>query len=120
MGIFLGFYGLMPRAFGLVSTQLFARTMAFDPKTKNIYLLTAEFETVPTKDPAKPFSRKMRAGSFCVLVIKQDHIAYPLYMGCPRAFPFCGVLVAHEGCIPAVAVASEVPRDLRRRDSINT
>jgi hypothetical protein len=52
-----------------IPTQLFARTMAFDPKTKNIYLLTAEFETVPSGDPAKPFSRKMRAGSFCVLVM---------------------------------------------------
>jgi hypothetical protein len=37
----------------------------------------------------------------------------------PESFPFCGALVAHEGRIPAVAVASEVPRDLRRRDSIN-
>jgi hypothetical protein len=52
-----------------VPTQLFARTMAFDPKTKNIYLLTAEFETVSTRDRAKPLQREMRAGSFCVLVV---------------------------------------------------
>jgi hypothetical protein len=52
-----------------VPTQLFARTMVFDPKTKNIYLLTAEVESVPSGDPAKPFSRKMRVGSFCVLVM---------------------------------------------------
>jgi DNA-binding beta-propeller fold protein YncE len=52
-----------------IPTQLFARTMVFDPKTKNIYLLTAEFETVPNADPAKSPVRKMRAGSFCVLVV---------------------------------------------------
>jgi hypothetical protein len=55
-----------------IPTQLFARTMAFDPKTKNIYLLTADFETVPSGDPAKPFARKMRAGSFCVLVVSRN------------------------------------------------
>jgi DNA-binding beta-propeller fold protein YncE len=55
-----------------VPTQLFARTMAFDPKTKNIYLLTAEFETVPSADPAKPPSRKMKPGSFCVVVVGRN------------------------------------------------
>jgi DNA-binding beta-propeller fold protein YncE len=55
-----------------VPTQLFARTMAFDPKTKNIYLLTAEFETVSTKDPSKPLQRKMRPGSFCVIVVGRN------------------------------------------------
>jgi len=52
-----------------VPTQLFARTMAFDTKTKNIYLLTAELETVPSSDPAKPPQRKIKPGSFCVLVV---------------------------------------------------
>jgi DNA-binding beta-propeller fold protein YncE len=55
-----------------IPTQLFARTMVFDPKTKNIYLLTAEFETVPNADPSKPPSRKMRVGSFCVLVVSRN------------------------------------------------
>lgn len=55
-----------------VPTQLFARTMAFDPKTKNIYLLTAEFETISTKDPAKPFERKIKPGSFCVVVVGRN------------------------------------------------
>jgi hypothetical protein len=55
-----------------IPTQLFARTMAFDPKTKNIYLLTVEFETVSSADPLKPFSRKMRVGSFCVLVVGRN------------------------------------------------
>jgi hypothetical protein len=45
-----------------ISTQLFARTLAFDPKTKNIYLLTAEFETVPTNDPKRPLQGKIKAG----------------------------------------------------------
>jgi DNA-binding beta-propeller fold protein YncE len=52
-----------------IPTQLFARTMAFDPKTKNIYLLTAEFETVPNADPSKPPQRKMKPGSFTVIVV---------------------------------------------------
>jgi DNA-binding beta-propeller fold protein YncE len=52
-----------------VPTQLFARTMAFDPKTKNIYLVTAEFDTISTKDPLKPLARKLRPGSFCVVVV---------------------------------------------------
>jgi DNA-binding beta-propeller fold protein YncE len=51
-----------------IPTQLFARTMVFDPKTKNIYLLTAEFETVPNVDPSKAPSRRMKPGSFCVVV----------------------------------------------------
>jgi DNA-binding beta-propeller fold protein YncE len=52
-----------------VPTQLFAKTMAFDPKTKNIYLPTAEFETVPSSDPQKPPQRKMKPGSFTVVVV---------------------------------------------------
>ena len=52
-----------------VPTQLFAKTMAFDPKTRNIYLPTAEFETVPDPDPQKPPQRKIKPGSFTVLVV---------------------------------------------------
>jgi DNA-binding beta-propeller fold protein YncE len=52
-----------------VPTQLFARTMVFDPKTKNIYLLTAEFETALNTDSAKSPQRKMRPRSFTVLVV---------------------------------------------------
>jgi hypothetical protein len=64
-----------PEYYQLIETipaQLFARTMAFDPKSKNIYLLTAEFETVPNADSAKPPQRKMRAGSFCVVVVGRN------------------------------------------------
>jgi WD40 repeat protein len=52
-----------------VKTQLWARTMALDPITKKIYLPTADIETVPNADPKKPFVRKMRPGSFRVLVV---------------------------------------------------
>jgi WD40 repeat protein len=52
-----------------IKTQLSARTMALDPVTKKIYLPTAEFETTPNADPDKPFVRKMKPGSFRVLVV---------------------------------------------------
>jgi DNA-binding beta-propeller fold protein YncE len=50
-------------------TQLYARTMAFDAKTKNIYLPTAESETVPGTDAEKSPLRQMKAGSLTVLVV---------------------------------------------------
>lgn len=52
-----------------VKTQLWARTMALDPVTKRIYLPTADIETVATSDPKKPYARKMKPGSFRVLVV---------------------------------------------------
>jgi len=52
-----------------VKTELWARTMAFDPVTKKIYLPTADIETVTSPDPKKPFVRKMKPGSFRVLVV---------------------------------------------------
>ena len=52
-----------------VKTELWARTMALDPVTKKIYLPTADIETVPNADPKKPFVRKMKPGSFRVLVV---------------------------------------------------
>jgi DNA-binding beta-propeller fold protein YncE len=52
-----------------VKTQLWARTMALDPVTKKIFLPTADIETVATTDPKKPFTRKMKPGSFRVLVV---------------------------------------------------
>jgi hypothetical protein len=52
-----------------VKTQLWARIMALDPVTKKIFLPTADIETVPTTDPKRPYARKMKPGSFRVLVI---------------------------------------------------
>jgi WD40 repeat protein len=52
-----------------VKTQLWARTMALDPITKKIYLPTADIETVANPDPKKPFVRRLKPGSFRVLVV---------------------------------------------------
>lgn len=54
-----------------IPTKLWARTMAFDPKTKNIYLPTADFEFMPDADPKKPPTRRWKAGSFRVLVVSR-------------------------------------------------
>ncbi len=54
-----------------IPTQLWAKTMAFDPKTKNIYLPTADFEFIPDADPKKPPQRRWKAGSFSVLVVSR-------------------------------------------------
>jgi hypothetical protein len=54
-----------------VKTAMWARTMAFDVKTKRVFLPTAEFETVPNTDPKSPspFKSQMKPGSFTVLVV---------------------------------------------------
>ena len=43
--------------------------MAFDPKTKNIFLSAAEIEVTPPADPSKRPVRKVKPGSFVVLVV---------------------------------------------------
>ena len=56
---------------GAVKTQPSARTMAFDPKTKNIFLSAAEIiETPPTTPGGRP-QRSMKPGSFAVLVVSK-------------------------------------------------
>jgi DNA-binding beta-propeller fold protein YncE len=56
---------------GTVKTRFYAKTMTFDPKTKKIFLPTAEFETIPNTDPKfpYPFERQMKPGTFDVLVV---------------------------------------------------
>jgi len=54
-----------------IPTKLWAKTMAFDPKTKNIYLPTADFEFFPDADPKKPPQRRWKLGSFQVLVVSR-------------------------------------------------
>lgn len=49
-----------------VPTKRGARTMAFDTKTHNIYLATAEFEPLPEGQKGRP---KMIANSFQILVV---------------------------------------------------
>jgi hypothetical protein len=53
-----------------VKTELWARTMTLDAKTKRIYLPTADFETIPTSDPQNPLQRRIKQGSFRVLVVE--------------------------------------------------
>lgn len=53
---------------GQVKTQAGARTMAFDAKTKKIFLPTAEIVTTPSPDPAKRPQRTVKPGTFAVLV----------------------------------------------------
>jgi DNA-binding beta-propeller fold protein YncE len=65
---------MTPDSFRLIETiptELNARTMAFDPKTKNIYLPTQEFEFIPNADPSKPPTRRWKEGTFAVLVVSR-------------------------------------------------
>jgi DNA-binding beta-propeller fold protein YncE len=54
-----------------IPTQLWARTMAFDTKTKNIYLPTQDVEWIPDVDPKKPPKRIWKPGTFKVLVVSR-------------------------------------------------
>jgi alkaline phosphatase/outer membrane protein assembly factor BamB len=53
---------------GAVVTQAGAKTMAFDPTTKRVYLPVADTDTVPPPDASQKAQRKIRPGSFTVLV----------------------------------------------------
>src|SRR6266513_156884 len=54
---------------GAVTTQQSAKTMAFDPKTKKIFLPAAEYTETPAAEPGKRPTRTMKPGSFVVLVV---------------------------------------------------
>src|SRR5438552_7201584 len=54
---------------GAVKTQPSAKTMAFDPKTKKIFLTAAEYQQTPASDPSKRPQRTVKPGSFVVLVV---------------------------------------------------
>ena len=54
---------------GAVTTQPSAKTMAFDAKTKKIFLPAAEYEEIPATDPTKKPQRREKAGSFVLLVV---------------------------------------------------
>lgn len=54
---------------GAVKTQPSAKTMAFDPKTKKIFLSAAEYVETPASDPSKRPQRTIKPGSFVVLVV---------------------------------------------------
>src|SRR5690349_8156784 len=54
---------------GPVKTQPSARTMAFDSKTKKIFLVAAEFTETPATTPGGRPQRTMKPGSFVVVVV---------------------------------------------------
>ena len=54
---------------GAIKTQPSAKTMAFDPKTKKIFLPSVEYVTAPAADPSKQARRTTKPGSFAVLVV---------------------------------------------------
>jgi len=56
---------------GPVKTQPSARTMAFDPKTKKIFLSAAEYLEGPPATPGGRPQRSMKPGSFVVLVVSK-------------------------------------------------
>jgi DNA-binding beta-propeller fold protein YncE len=54
---------------GAVTTQKTAKTMAFDLKTKHIFLPTAEVEMIPSAEAGGKPARKVVEGTFAVLVV---------------------------------------------------
>src|SRR6266404_6116684 len=54
---------------GAVKTQPSAKTMAFDPKTKKIFLPAAEYLETPATEPGRRPQRTLKPGSFGVLVV---------------------------------------------------
>src|SRR5882762_506276 len=57
---------------GPVKTQPSAKTMAFDPKTKKIFLPAAEYVETPATEPGKRPTRSVKPGSFAVLVVSKS------------------------------------------------
>jgi DNA-binding beta-propeller fold protein YncE len=56
---------------GAVKTQPSAKTMAFDPKTKKVFLPAAEYLETPPSEPGKRPTRSVKPGSFVVLVVSK-------------------------------------------------
>jgi hypothetical protein len=54
---------------GAVKTQPTAKTMAFDPKTRKIFLPAAEVVETPSSTPGGRPQRTMKPGSFAVVVV---------------------------------------------------
>lgn len=52
-------------------TQPSAKTMAFDPQTKKIFLPAAAMETYPAEGTSRRPQRRAIPGSFVVLVVGQ-------------------------------------------------
>jgi DNA-binding beta-propeller fold protein YncE len=56
---------------GAVTTQPSAKTMAFDPKTRKIFLSAAEYVETPPTPPATRPQRSVKPGSFVVIVVSK-------------------------------------------------
>lgn len=56
---------------GAIKTQPSAKTMAFDPKTKKIFLGAVEYVETPAADPSQRPQRRIKPGSFVVLVVSK-------------------------------------------------
>ena len=56
---------------GPLKTQPSARTMAFDPKTRKIFLSAAEYVETPATTPGGRPQRSIKPGSFVVLVVSK-------------------------------------------------
>ena len=54
---------------GALKTQPGAKTMAFDPKTKKIFLTAAEMVEVPPTEAGGRVRTSVKPGSFTVLVV---------------------------------------------------
>jgi len=54
---------------GAVKTQPSAKTMAFDPKTKKVFLPAAEYQETPPTEPGRRPTRTMKPGTFTVVVV---------------------------------------------------
>jgi DNA-binding beta-propeller fold protein YncE len=57
---------------GAVTTQPSAKTMAFDPKTKKVFLPAAEITETPPAQPGGRPTRTQKPGSFVVLVVAKS------------------------------------------------
>jgi YVTN family beta-propeller protein len=57
---------------GAVKTQISARTMAFDSKTKKIFLPAAEYLETPATEPGKRPQRSVKPGTFAILVVSKS------------------------------------------------
>jgi DNA-binding beta-propeller fold protein YncE len=54
-----------------VTTQKSAKTMAYDSKTKKVFLPAAEVEVMPASDPSQKPKRTIKDGTFSVLVVSK-------------------------------------------------
>ena len=54
---------------GAVKTQPSAKTMAFDPKTKKIFLPAAEYQETSASEPGRRPQRSVKPGTFAVLIV---------------------------------------------------